>query len=115
MDDGVQGKIEKAAAVLKELRRVVVAFSGGIDSTVLAVLAQRTVGADGVLAVTADSPSIARHDLDDAVALAGQLGLRHRVIATREVEQPGYRANTARRCYLCKQELFAELEGLARA
>lgn len=111
----VQRKIENAADILRGLKRVVVAFSGGIDSTVLAVLAKRVLGADNVLAVTADSPSLAHQDLNDAIHLAQQLALPHQVIATHEVERPGYRANTAQRCYVCKQELFTELEPLARA
>ena len=81
----------------------------------MAVLARDVLGRTNVLTVTADSPSIAREDLADARQLACDLHLEHRVIATREVEDPGYRANTTARCYLCKRTLFDELGVLAEA
>ena len=109
----LQEKLEHVKATLVSYGRVLVAFSGGVDSTLLAKLARDVLGRDHVLAVTADSASLACEELEDARRLASELDLEHVVIQTKEVEQPAYRANTAARCYVCKQELFGELEVLA--
>ncbi len=106
-------KREAVERALQAFGRVIVAFSGGVDSTVLAKLARGTLGKANVLAVTADSASLAREDLAQAKRLAQELDLEHVVIATREVERPAYRANSEARCFVCKQELFEELEDLA--
>ena len=90
-----------------------VAFSGGVDSTLLLKLARETLGRNRVLAVTANSPSLAQADLDEAGGLAKLLDVEHLVIETLEVENPAYRVNTPSRCYFCKQELFSHLQRLA--
>ncbi len=115
MSNRLQHKLDQVRAELRALGRVAVAFSGGIDSTVLLALACETLGPDAVLAVTADSASLARAELANARRLAARLGVPHLVIATAETANPRYQANASDRCYICKQTLFEELEPLAAA
>lgn len=109
----LQEKLEHAKALMAGYGRVVVAFSGGVDSTLVAKLARDTLGRRNALAVTADSPSLAREDLEEARRLAANLDLEHLVIVTHEVADARYRVNTESRCYVCKHTLFEELERLA--
>lgn len=89
---------------------LLVAFSGGVDSAALLVASVRALGADRVLAVTADSASYPESDRRDARALAAELGVEHRFASTKEIEDPRYAANDSNRCYFCKTELFQVLE-----
>ena len=91
--------------------RVVVAFSGGIDSTVVAQAAFNALGKSAI-AVTAVSESLAEGELEDAKRLAERIGIRHRVIHTAEFSNPDYRRNNADRCYFCKSELYGRLESI---
>ena len=92
---------------------MLVAFSGGVDSTFLAAVAHDVLG-ETALAVTAVSPSIPASEVDEARRLARQIGIRHEVIETREMERPGYIENSPQRCYFCKEELFDRLQSMAQ-
>ncbi len=110
MDD-LSDKRDRLLAVLASLGRVAVAFSGGVDSAVVAKAAAIALGVDAV-AVTADSPSVPRAELDDAVALAASIGIRHLVVRTAEFDNPAYASNDGARCYFCKSELYNRIESL---
>jgi uncharacterized protein len=104
-------KRDRLLAILRSLDRVAVAFSGGIDSTVVAKAAYLALG-DRAVAVTADSPSVPRREIEDARQLAAQIGIPHRIIATAEFADPNYLRNDGARCYYCKSELYSRIETL---
>ncbi|HXD88998.1 MAG TPA: ATP-dependent sacrificial sulfur transferase LarE, partial [Urbifossiella sp.] len=97
--------------MLAELPGVAVAFSGGIDSTVVAKAAYLALGPTAI-AVTADSPSVPRSELALARELAQRIGIRHVVVATEEFDNPDYLKNDGNRCYHCKSELYSRIERL---
>lgn len=98
--------------LLRSYGSCAVAFSGGLDSTVLAKAAQLALG-DSAVAVTGRSASLATGDLNQAEQLAQQIGIRHEIIETGELSIPAYQENKADRCYHCKTELFIQVEKIA--
>ena len=114
LDRALVGRYDVLCGLLRDMGRVVVAFSGGVDSTFLLAVAVECLG-ENALAVTGVSPSLAEAERDEAAALASRLGARHRWIETGELAQPGYVANAPDRCYHCKSDLFERLQAVARA
>lgn len=105
----MQDKRDRLDGRIRAAGRMIVAYSGGIDSAWLAFAAHRLLG-DGMLAVIADSPSLPRSHYRDAIAFAHEQGIPLRTVATEELEHEAYAANDANRCFHCKDELFTVLE-----
>lgn len=97
--------------ILRAMRHVAVAFSGGIDSTVVAKAAFLALG-EKAIALTADSPSVPRAEISEAQEIARQIGIVHRLVETQEFERPDYVKNDGSRCYFCKDELYGRIEEL---
>lgn len=110
----IDAKLERLRCEVNEHESLVVAFSGGADSSLLAVVAAQELGANA-LAVTAVSPSLAGAEADDCARLAAEWGLRWTTVVTEEMERAAYRRNDTDRCYHCKAELMAVVAPIAAA
>jgi uncharacterized protein len=104
-------KLDALKLRLQQLGGLMVAYSGGVDSAFLAATAHRVLG-NQMLAVLADSPSLARRDMEQALAFAESLEMPVRVVSTDELDKPAYAANDASRCFHCKTELFSVMKNL---
>src|SRR5579859_4416322 len=103
--------LDRLREVIRGYDSAITAFSAGVDSTLVAVVAQQELG-ERALAATAVSASLAPTELEDAVRLARALGLRHQLVSTNEVDDERYASNPVDRCYFCKTHLYTELEHL---
>ena len=110
----LNSKVERLVSLLEKLPGAIVAYSGGADSAYLSEMSHRVLG-DRSTAVTADSPSLPRRELEKAIELAKQRGWTHEVIATAEIEDKNYTSNPHDRCYFCKSALFDQLVPRAEA
>jgi pyridinium-3,5-biscarboxylic acid mononucleotide sulfurtransferase len=109
----MQEKVRALESLLRDHAPLVVAYSGGVDSACLLAVARRTLG-ERVLGVIADSPSLPRQALADALDVARNFGAAVEVVQTNEIDDPRYASNPPNRCYFCKAELFQRLDALAR-
>ena len=108
----LEEKTEKIKSLIREMDSTLVAFSGGVDSTLVLALAHEVMG-ERTLAVTAQSASVPNREMQASRQLAKEIGARHLVVRTEEMSNPEYRANPANRCYHCKTELYSNLKRVA--
>jgi uncharacterized protein len=108
----LEHKLAQLKAIFAEMERALIAYSGGIDSSLVAKIAYEVLG-DRALAVTAVSPSLLPEELEDAQIQADEIGIPHELVETHEIDNPNYTANPVNRCYFCKSELHDTLKPLA--
>ncbi len=112
MINTLEAKLSRLCALFSPMKSVMVAFSGGVDSTFVLKVAHDTIG-DRVLALTTTSPTMPDEDRESAIEMARLVGARHLVVKSNELDLPGYAANPLDRCYLCKHNLFSICEAKA--
>lgn len=106
-------KLESLKALFAEMGQALIAYSGGVDSTLVATVAFDVLG-DRAIAITAESPSLLPEDLEEARIQAATIGIRHEIVQTHEMSNPDYTSNPVNRCYFCKSELHDTLKPLAK-
>ncbi len=111
----LQAQYASLVAALQNHARILVAYSGGVDSTLVLRVAVLALGPERVLGVLADSPSLARREKHEAEAMASAMGARLHILETHELDDPRYASNPLNRCYFCKSELYTQLQALAAA
>lgn len=107
-------KLKKLKDIIISCKKVIIAYSGGVDSSFLLKCCLDYLGKESVLAVTAVSPTYTRKELAAAKEIAKGLGISHSIISTEEVDNPSFRSNPRNRCYYCKTELFSKLKSIAQ-
>jgi uncharacterized protein len=108
----LEQKLEQLKTLFSQMDKALIAYSGGVDSTLVAKIAYDVLG-DRALAITAESPSLLPEELEDACVQAAAIGIVHEVVQTHEMENPNYTSNPINRCYFCKSELHDTLKPLA--
>lgn len=109
------GKLEGLKGVIKRYPGAIVAFSGGVDSSLVLKVSSDVLGGSNVIAVTGSSETYTRSELEEAKRIAGQFGVEHVVIGTEELSDENFSSNSERRCYYCKREFYAKLFAFARS
>ncbi len=112
-DPSLEEKYQRLLKIIGEMESAAIAFSGGVDSALLAYAAFQALG-NRAVAMTADSPSLKRRELEDALQLVRQIGIKHVLFATQELQDPNYANNPLDRCYFCKTETFTHIDRMAR-
>lgn len=112
-DSNTQTLLDSLLELLRPLGRLVVAYSGGVDSTLVVAAAAKALGAENVLAVTADSETLPARELEEAIRLAKELSIPHSIIETKEMDKSEFYSNPPDRCYHCKSELWSRIRDFA--
>ena len=112
LDDALQGKYQALRTVLQAHDNLAVAFSGGVDSTLLLAVAHEVLG-ERVLAITGKSPSVPAREIEETRVFCRERGIRHKVVETHEFDIEGFDHNPPDRCYLCKKEVFSQVSKAA--